>query len=166
MVPVFFSYAVSFIVLDMFWVAHNALFNIFTKNINRVMIQINMLYLALMAFVPFSAHMLGSHLHVEAAVVLYGANIFLLGIVNYAMLRYALVSDEIDTAHVSERNIKQATIRMVLTPVMTAIGIAMAFVSIPAALFLYAFPVVFNIIPGLLDRIERTFGLDFGEKEA
>ncbi len=166
MVPVFFSYAVSFIVLDMFWVAHNALFNIFTKNIKRVMIQINMLYLALMAFVPFSAHMLGSHLHVEAAVVLYGANIFLLGIVNYAMLRYALVSDEIDTAHVSERNIKQATIRMVLTPVMTAIGIAMAFVSIPAALFLYAFPVVFNIIPGLLDRIERTFGLDFGEKEA
>lgn len=163
--PVFFSYFVSFIVLDMFWVSHNALFHIFTKNVNRIMIQLNMLYLALMAFVPFSAHMLGSHLHTESAIVLYGVNIFLLGIVNYAMLRYALVSDEIDTDHVSERAIKQSTIRMTLTPTMTAIGIAMTFVSIPLALFFYAFPILFNIIPGVLDRIEEFFGLDFGAKE-
>lgn len=163
--PIFFSYAVSFIVLDMFWVSHNALFHIFTKNVNRVMIQLNMMYLALMAFVPFSAHMLGSHLHTESAVILYGINIFLLGIVNYAMLRYALVSDEIDTEHVSPRVVKQATIRMMLTPIMTALGIAMTFVSIPLALFLYAFPILFNIIPGVLDRIEDIFGLDFGARE-
>lgn len=163
--PIFFSYFVSFIVLDMFWVSHNALFHIFTKNVNRIMIQLNMLYLALMAFVPFSAHMLGGHLHTESAIILYGVNIFLLGIVNYAMLRYALVSDEIDTAHVSPRAVKQATIRMMLTPIMTAIGIAVTFVSIPLAFFFYAFPILFNIIPGVLDRIEEIFGLDFGERE-
>lgn len=163
--PVFFAYTITFIVLDMFWVAHNALFHIFTKNVNRIMIQINMAYLALMAFVPFSAHMLGSYVSTTLAVVLYGANILLLGVVNYAMLRYALVSDEIDTAHVSPRNINQATIRLVLTPIMTAIGMAMAFVSIPAALILYAFPILFNIIPGVLDWVEHKFGFDFGEKE-
>lgn len=165
LMPVFLSYVISFIVLDMFWVAHNALFHIFTKNVNRIMIQFNMAYLALMVFVPFSAHMLGSYAHTILAVVLYGFNIFLLGVVNYAMLRYALVSDEIDTAHVSPRSINQATIRLILTPIMTAIGMAMALVSIPAALFLYAFPILFNIIPGVLDWVEKRFGLDFGEHE-
>jgi mannose/fructose/N-acetylgalactosamine-specific phosphotransferase system component IID len=81
------------------------------------------------------------------------------------MLRYALVSDEIDTAHVLPRNINQATIRLVLTPIMTALGMAMAFISIPVALLLYAFPIFFNIIPGVLDWVERKFGLDFGAKE-
>ncbi len=161
--PSFLAYIVSFVALDMFWVSHNALFHIFTKNVNRVMIQINMLYLALMAFVPFSTHMLGMYAHTQLAVVLYGLNIFLLGLVNYVMLRYALVSDEIDTAHVTPRNINQATIRMVLTPVMTALGMAMTFVSLPFALFFYAFPIVFNIIPGILDWVESRFGLDFGE---
>ncbi|MDD5083693.1 MAG: TMEM175 family protein [Candidatus Moranbacteria bacterium] len=163
--PEFLAYLVSFIVLDMFWVSHNKLFHIFTKNVNRIMIQINMAYLALMAFVPFSTHMLGSYAHTKLAVVLYGLHIFLLGVVNYIMLRYALVSDEIDTEHVSARRIRQSTIRVALTPIMTALGMAMVFISIPAALFLYAFPIVFNIIPGILDWVEKRFGLDFGEPE-
>ena len=161
--PSFLAYGVSFVALDMFWVSHNALFHIFTKNVNRVMIQINMVYLALMAFIPFSTHMLGKYTHTELAVVLYGLNLFLLGIVNYSMLRYALVSDEIDTDHVTVRNINQATIRMVMTPIMTAIGMGMTFISIPFALFLYAFPIFFNIVPGVLDWVEKRFGFNFGE---
>lgn len=166
--PIFLAYIVSFIVLDTFWVSHNTLFHIFVRNVNRIMTQLNMVYLALLSFVPFLAHLLGRYTHTTLAVVLYGFIIFLLGVVNYAMLRYALVSDEIDTSHVSRRTIKKATIRMILTPIMTALGMVMAFVSIPVALFLYAFPICFNIIPGsgVLDRIEKYLGLDFGEKES
>lgn len=163
--PVFFAYIASFAVLDMFWISHNALFHIFTKTVNRIMVQLNMAYLLLMALVPFSAHLLAKHPHHELAVAIYGANIFLLGLMNYAMLRYALVSDEIDTDHILPRTIKQANIRMLLTPVMTIIGMALSFVSVPLAMAFYAFPVVFNIIPGILDRIERRLGLNFGEKD-
>ncbi|MFA6108548.1 MAG: TMEM175 family protein [Candidatus Latescibacterota bacterium] len=163
--PIFFAYVISFIVLDMFWISHNALFNIFTKNVNRLMIQLNMAYLALMALVPFSAHILGTHIASESAIVLYGFHIFLLGSVNYAMLRYALISDEIDTAHVSPRTVTTATIRMTLTPIMTAIGMAVAYFSLTLTFFFYAFPILFNIIPGGLDWIEKRFGLDFGERE-
>jgi uncharacterized membrane protein len=167
LIPVFLTYAVSFIVLDMFWVAHNALFHIFIKNVNRIMIQLNMTYLAILSFVPFSAHVVGAYPHTTLAIIVYGFNIFLLGIMNYAMLRYALASDEIDTAHVSSRTIKKATIRMIMTPIMTALGMVMTFVSIPTALFLYAFPICFNLIPGpgVLDWIEKRFGLDFGPRE-
>ena len=36
------------------------------------------------------------------------------------------------------------------------------FLSVPVSLFLYAFPVLFNIIPGTLDLAERIFGFDLG----
>jgi hypothetical protein len=40
-----------------------------------------------------------------------------------------------------------------------------AYFSLTLTFFFYAFPILFNIIPGGLDWIEKRFGLDFGERE-
>lgn len=157
--PLFLAYFVSFAVLGMFWTSHHALFHLFTKNVNRVLVQINLLYLACIALVPFSAHLLGQYSREPLAVILYGANILVIGLIAFGMMRYALRSAEIDTSHVDSRIIQQATIRLALTPLSTILGMSVALWSIPLALFLYAFPIVFNIIPGTVDFLERTLRL-------
>ena len=156
--PLVLSYFVSFAVLATFWISHNFFYGSFTKNINRQLVLLNMLYLSFISFIPFSAHLLGTYSHLEVAVVIYGLNVFIIGALSAAVLKYAALSKEIDTAHVSSRLLSQARIRSLLTPMFTLIGILVAYWSIPIALFLYAFPIVFNSIPGTLNFVEWLFG--------
>lgn len=154
--PLLASYFVSFTVLAMFWVSHNYFYGSFTLIINRQLVLLNMLYLSLIALIPFSARLVGEYASLKGTVIIYGINVLLIGIVASTVLHYAIRSDEIDISHVSSRLLKQARIRSLLTPVFTFFGIvAAAMNGLPLALFLFAFPIVFNMVPGTLDFTER-----------
>ena len=159
LIPVFISYFISFAVLAMFWISHNFFYNSITTEINRTLVLLNMLYLSFLALLPFSAHLLGEYSSVQVAVVLYGLNVLLIGIIATAVLNYAVYSRDIDTSHIASRLLKQARIRSVLTPMCTLIGILCVFVSVPLGLFFFALPIVFNMIPGTLNFAEWIFGI-------
>jgi uncharacterized membrane protein len=158
--PLFFGFTVSFVVLAMFWMAHNFVHGILTKNTTREMMYLNLIFLALISLVPFSAHLIGRYLDVDLAVIIYGIHILLISLVSNIMLQYALISKEIDTSHNSTRLIKQARIRQLLTFGFMLVGVIAAYFSFTSLAFgLYMFPILFNVIPGSLNFIEKTFGL-------
>lgn len=158
--PLFMGYFVSFTVLAMFWMGHNFLYSAFAKNLNRQMAYLNLLFLGMVALVPFFAHFLGRYTDHPLSAFVYGGHILLIALLQKGIFWYALASNEIETSHVSSRLIKQAAIRTWLTITFTLLGMAAAFLSIPLALFCYAFPILFNIIPGTLDAAERWFGFE------
>ena len=160
--PVFVGYFVTFAVLTTFWMAHSFFFSEVVKIINRQLVLLNMLYLAFVSLLPFSAYLLGRYPDIQLAVLVYGMNILIIGMTTIARFEYALWSKEIDTAHNGRREVAQARVRIYLTAVTTLIGLAVSYISIPAALFWYAFPIVFNIIPGLLNTAERLMGFRLG----
>ncbi len=86
----------------------------------------------------------------------------MIGLLTILRFEYALWSKELDTTHNSKRDIAQARIRTYITPIITAFGMLATYVSIPMALFLFAFPIAFNAIPGLLNAAERLFGFRLG----
>jgi uncharacterized membrane protein len=158
--PLFLSYFVSFVVLTMFWNAHSFLFNILIKNINRTMNYINMIFLSFIALLPFSAHLIGRYSDINLAVIWYGFHVLTLSVFSGGILYYALRSKEIDTSHNSTRVIKQATIRQSMTFSFTIVGIITAYFGYSNLAFvLYMFPIIFNIIPGTLDKVEKVFGI-------
>ncbi len=166
--PLFFSYFISFTVLSMYWVSHHALYHMFVKNVDRVLIQLNMLYLSFAALIPFSAHLLGSYFTIQTSIIFYGLNILAISLAAYSMLMYALKAKEIDRHEVSQRILKQAKIRITLTPIFALIGIIISFINIPEwnipiALIFFGFPVLFNIIPGGLNLLEKIFNFRLGE---
>jgi uncharacterized membrane protein len=161
LLPLFATYFVSFVVLTMFWVSHSFFYSSFTNVINRKLVLLNMFYLAFVALVPFSARLLGEYATNQVAALVYGLNVLVIGLVSSSVLHYAIYSDEIDTSHISPRLLKQARVRSLLTPMCTFLGVVCVFVSLPAALLLFAFPIVFNMVPGTLDFVERTLGLKF-----
>jgi uncharacterized membrane protein len=163
--PLFLGYIVSFLVIAMFWISHNFFFGFFIKNIDRPLVGFNFLYLFFLALVPFSAHLLGRYVEVPVAVLVYGLNVLAIGLTSIALLQYAIRSHEIDTSHNSPRLIAQARVRQWLTVGCTLLGMLVIPISISATLFLYAFPVVFNVIPGYLNKLERLFGFRLGGEE-
>jgi uncharacterized membrane protein len=158
--PLFFGFGVSFVVLAMHWMSHSFLYSMFTKNTSREMMYLNLVFLALISLVPFSAHLIGRYLDVDLAVIIYGIHIFFISVMSNIIFFYALNSKEIDTSHNSTRLIKQARIRQLLTLGFVTLGVIAAYFSFTTLAFgLYMFPVLFNVIPGSLNFVEKTFGL-------
>ena len=157
--PSIASYVVSFTVLAMYWTSHHALFHFFTKTVNRTLVQLNMLYLMLLALIPFSTALLASYHTNLLAVWVYGMNILAMGAAQYLLFIYALRSKEVEIHEISSRTMTQAKIRALLTPSFALIAMFVAVVSEPLAFLLFIFPVVFNLIPGSLDVTERFFGI-------
>lgn len=155
--PLYFSYFVSFAILSMFWTSHHAFFHFFIKNLDRRLVQFNMLYFAFIALVPFSSYLIGRYPNNLAAIQVYGSNILFAGITAIGIFLYAHKAKEIEVHPVEKRMFKQASIRLVLTPLFALIGLLAAYINITFALILFAFPVVFNIIPGSLNFLERVF---------
>ncbi len=157
--PLIISYVVSFTVIAMYWTSHHAMFHFFTKSVNRTLVQINMLYLMLLAFVPFSTQLLGTYSTNILALWVYGLNIIALGGAAYGMFMYAIHSKDVDMHDVPNRTITQAKIRLMLTPAFALLAMFAAFISSGFAFLLFVFPVIFNLIPGSLDRAERFLGI-------
>jgi uncharacterized membrane protein len=164
--PVFFGYFVSFAILTTFWIAHTFFFSEVIKIINRQLVLMNMLYLAFVTLLPFATYLLGKYPDTQAAVLIYGTNVFIIGLISIARFEYAFWSREIDTSHNSHRSVLQARIRTYMTTVMVFVGMLISYLSLPVALVFYAFPIVFNIIPGILNLIEHMFGFRLGEERS
>lgn len=114
----------------------------------------------MISLVPFSAHLIGSYLDVSLAVIIYGLHILSISIMSNIIFFYALHSKEIDTSHNSTRLIKQSRIRQLLTFSFVFVGVIAAYFSYTSIAFgLYMFPILFNVIPGSLNFVEKAFGL-------
>ncbi len=154
--PLLLSYFVSFLVLAMFWLSHHFFYSAFTKNIDRVLAMLNILYLSFIALVPFSAQLLGTYPEQSLSGIVYGINLMIISVIALVVIYYAMYSDEIDTAHVEEGMLRRATLRMYLTLACSAIGVAAALIHDDAALLFFALPIVFNVTPGLLNMLIRV----------
>jgi uncharacterized membrane protein len=163
--PHIIVFFVTFAVLSVLWINHHFLFHSFAKSVDRRLNLLNLSYLSFVAFVPFSASIIGAyHTHQPAAIV-YGLNIFVIVATSTAMVRYMIKHrGELLNDHVTPRLLNQAGFRAGLSLIFYALGMLITFVSVPLSLFFYAFPVIFNIIPGTLDFTEKMVGFDLGER--
>lgn len=159
LLPSIASYVVSFSILAMYWTSHHALFHFFTKTVNRTLLQLNMLYLMILALIPFSTALLASYHDNLLAIWIYGLNIILMGAAQFCIMLYALNSKEIEIHDVGPRTLKQAKIRTLLTPSFALLAMIAAVVSPALSFVLFIFPIVFNLIPGTLDATERFLGI-------
>jgi uncharacterized membrane protein len=162
--PLLVGYAISFAVIIMFWITHSVFFGTLVKTVNRPLALINALFLGFLALIPFSAHMLGRYMEFPIAAQVYGLNVLVLGVLVVALFEYALSAKEVKTGHNDAHTIALVRARIYLTPVITFFGLLLSTISIPGALFLYAFPIVFNSTPGLMTKLEEYSGIKLGEK--
>ena len=75
----FGTYVVSFLVLAMFWIAQNYQFR-YVKVLDRTLLWTNIAFLLLTTTVPFTTNLIATHGNLSLPVVLYAANLLLLGV--------------------------------------------------------------------------------------
>ena len=74
--PELFSYALSFVSIGVYWVAHHLMLHPL-RRVNRTLLWLNNLVLMAVALIPFSADLLGQFRHEPVAVAVYDGNLAL-----------------------------------------------------------------------------------------
>ena len=159
--PLVLLYMASFFVLSVIWTNHHFIFHAFAKEVNRQLNLLNMTYLMFVVLVPFSVQFISTYSQSKTAVIIYGLNIFIIVFLSTAMTRYIRRTKELLNPALSQRTINQAQFRARISLLFYPLGILFSFVWIPLSFFFYTFPVIFNIIPGTVDFVERHSSLNF-----
>lgn len=104
--PSYLAYAVSFLTIGVIWVNHHAIFRHFAR-VDRPMLLLNVLFLMVVAFIPFPTEVVAEHVHDpadrRAAALLYGTVMVALAAMFLAVWLYGsrrLLSDDADQREV------------------------------------------------------------------
>jgi len=81
-------YFFTFALIGLFWIGHHRFFSEI-RDFDTGLMALNLLYLALIAFLPFPSSIYGDHADVEAAVVFFALSMGVIGLVDALMLLYA-----------------------------------------------------------------------------
>ena len=124
----FFNYALSFVLLAIFWIRHHQQFHLI-KRTDGKHLWINIFFLMFVALMPFSTSLVGDYSREPLAEVFFGLNIFMLGMFLswnwvYATNHHRLVDPSLDPW-----SIALGTKRGMITMLVAVLAIGLAFVD-------------------------------------
>jgi uncharacterized membrane protein len=88
--PSYAAYAVSFLTIGIMWINHHTVFQQIDR-VNRTFLAINVVFLMLIAFIPFPTRVLAAHLHhdAKAAAFFYGLTLTCMAVLHSVLWFYA-----------------------------------------------------------------------------
>jgi uncharacterized membrane protein len=149
--PQLLSYVLTFLVVGVYWVGHHNQFH-YIRRADRTLLWINILFLMCVAFVPFSAGLLGPYGRQAIAVQIYGANLIATGLVLYLHWWYATRGARLLDRPLDRHVVRDASRRILVAPLAYLLAIALSFLSPEASLVVYALVPWYYLLPGHIDR--------------
>jgi len=149
--PNIYSFGISFVVIGLFWMGHHSLSR-YIAAFNRGLIAINLLFLGIIAFLPFPTGVLRagtSGPSPRAATIFYAACIAAAGLAELAIWRYAIFKDLL-TSEATPALRREVTLRSLIAPAVFLLSIPVAFYSPNLATYAWLLIVVAN---SLLSRL-------------
>lgn len=133
----FFTFFIAFFVLASFWLVHHKQFNII-RTVNPTVLWINIYILFFIVLLPFSTSIGGDYSDVQVAVVIFHANMFIIGALFFIHWYYIshhpyLLSSDLDQATASW-NMHHA---LLVVPFVALTGIALSFMMPSNSMMVY-----------------------------
>lgn len=149
--PKLLSYVISFVVLGIYWIGHHNQFH-YIRRADRLFLWINILFLMCVAFIPFSAALLGRYSGQELAVIVYGLNLVIVGAVLYGHWWYATARYRLVDRDLPAEVVRMAKRRILMAPIGYVAAILISLVSIPASIAIYVLVPLLYVMPARFDR--------------
>jgi uncharacterized membrane protein len=137
LIPKFFAYFLSFIILGLLWFGHQMVSNYVLRS-DRTHIWLNLLFLMSISLIPFSASLLGENLYYRSATIFYGINLLVAGVIQYLHWEYITQKSRLIDENLDRRLVRAVQKIFLLVPLTYAIAIEVSFFSISVSLALYS----------------------------
>ena len=131
-VPRLGAYALSFLVISSYWMAHQRTFH-YIERYNPTLGWLNLVFLLFVALVPFPTGLLSEYGNQVGAVILYAATLGILGLILFLLWVYASRDHRLVTKKLSAKHIRETTIKNAISPLVFFASIGVAFVNLTAA---------------------------------
>jgi len=146
--PRYLGFAVSFIVIGMYWLGHHRMFRLINRYDDRL-VRFNLIFLFFVVVIPFPTTVLGDYVDTQAAVILYGGNLALTGFMQLIIWRYSTrgrrLADTELSAEQYRRLVRLTSVRMFIPPAVFLLSIGVSFYAVRWASYSWIL-----IAPGLL----------------
>jgi len=153
MAPHIGIYALSFLILGIYWVGHHNQFY-YIRQANRELLWINILFLGLVAFIPFSTALLGTQVNTDnqVALIVYAANLIAVSLILYLHWWYGVTRGHLVDAPIEPHLMRTVTRRILTPPLIYVIAILLTFVVNPlVSLGLIVLVQLSYVLPAHLD---------------
>ncbi|MDQ3811206.1 MAG: TMEM175 family protein, partial [Chloroflexota bacterium] len=153
--PAYAAYATSFGTIGIIWVNHHSLFAQ-VRHVDRPLLFLNLLLLMCVSVIPFPTALLGRYLgsaedsHVAAAV--YGGVMVLMSVCFTVLWRHVTTSPRLIRTQLDPRRARRESLLFSAGLLAYSVGIAVAFISAPLSLLLYALIAIYYVFPWLPER--------------
>ena len=145
--PKLLSYALSFFVIGIYWIAHQRAF-IYVERYDRGLAWINLAFLLFVVLIPFATALLGAYSDQLIVVVLYAVVLTSTGLVLSVLWYFISYHHQLLAKDASKRYIRANMVRFLSTPILFLASIGVAFVSVPAAMAIWYLTIVINLVIG------------------
>lgn len=139
--PELLMYALSFLVLGVYWLIHHIIFNEIVRS-DSTLVWLNIVFLMLAALIPFSTALIGEHGAETATALFYGGNLLALFLIGWATWTYASSGRSNLSSDVDEAVIRGGRAMGVVYATAFAVSLGLAFISPMASMIIYGIIVV------------------------
>ena len=146
--PSYAAYAVSFVTIGIIWINHHTVFTQI-RAVNRLFLLINVVFLMLVAFIPFPTGLIAAHLRgndLEPAALAYGATLTLTAVLFNVLWFYAARGRRLLRADADPRVVAGISRSYLPGPWIYLVATLVALLSPTASVVLFAAIAVFYII--------------------
>jgi uncharacterized membrane protein len=154
--PNFLTYALSFVSLGVYWVGHRNQFA-FIERSDRPLSWITIGFLLFVALIPFSTALLGRYPLEPVAVMTYGLNLVVVGLMLFWHWRYATGRGGLVGNEVNGRIVRLASRRILTGPLAYLLAVGIAPFAPRLSLVVYLLVPLYYILPGHFDRHLKRF---------
>ena len=127
----FLSYAISVFVIGRYWLAHHRMFRLI-RHTDAVLLELNLVALALVAFLPYPTQLMGSYGDTRTATIFYAASAAAVGAFHGALWWHGMRAGLIDP-DVTDAYRRHSLARGIVMPAIFLASIPVAFVSVTVA---------------------------------
>ncbi|HEY8741484.1 MAG TPA: TMEM175 family protein [Chloroflexota bacterium] len=151
LLPTVLAYVISVVIAGVYWVGHHNQFGLI-RHTDRVLLWINVLFIMCVVFIPFSAALLGAYPRQQVAVIVYGSNLIVIGLVLALHWRHATAGHRLVAPDLDPGLIRLAMRRILMGPCWYLAAVALSFLNTGVSIIIYVLVPILFIVPGRLDR--------------
>lgn len=164
MIPHFFSYFLSFVMLAVYWVGHHNQFH-YIERTDRLLLWLDLLFLFVVSLIPFSTGLMNAYSELYIPHALYGVNIACIGLVSLLHWTYASHHHRLTSHDLSLSMMKAVRQRILFAPVMSLFGTVVWFIHPILSFLTFLIIPVYYIWPGKIDQHWRQPAVPHDDEE-
>lgn len=145
LIPNILAYALSFIIVGLYWVSHHNIVSMVDK-INRPSLWLNILQLLTVSFIPFPASLIGAYPMGRVPVIFYGCSLLAANLVGFCTWYYISTCKGLLKPEITPQQIRATNLTFLSVNVVYVIAILLSFVSVPASYVIFLCVILLLIV--------------------